>query len=118
MKLALGIGLIVALSGCSVLQSGRSLLSGQARATFDGNYYPARLAADKEDGRRFAVTVNRVSQGLNGAKEAARYEASKFCIRNHGWSGIDWTVGPDTPDGSLAIVDNKITFSGECRGWV
>ena len=35
-----------------------------------------------------------------------------------GWSGVDWTVGPDMPDASLTISDGNLTLQGECKGWV
>lgn len=64
------------------------------------------------------MQVRRASQGIAGAKEAGRYEASKYCLKEFSWTGIDWTVGPDMPDEALTLVDDTLTLSGECKGWV
>lgn len=88
------------------------------RHTFEGQYYRAKLSAEKDVRERFVVVVQDAAKGLAGAKEAGRYEATKYCAKNFGWSGVDWTVGPDMPDASLTISDGNLTLQGECKGWV
>lgn len=84
------------------------------RIAFDGHFFRAKLS--KVDGQRdvFTVTVRNVSQSLDGAREAGRYEATKYCIQNYGSSDIRWVVGPETPPQNLRIVDDSLTFQGAC----
>ncbi|MDF1855511.1 hypothetical protein [Pseudooceanicola sp.] len=110
--------MLVALTGCGVVQSGVSWVSGGGRVSFDDKYYRAKLTKDDEAPQKFSVTVNKVSQSLAGAKEAGRYESVKYCMKFFGWSGVDWTIGPDDPDSSLIIVDDTLTLKGECKGWL
>jgi len=84
---------------------------------FDGVIFKAKTAAvDKKVSRAdFTTTIFGVSSSLDGAREAARYEGTKYCIANYGTSVIDWTVGPDTDPAQLRVVDNAITFRGQCE---
>lgn len=113
--LALGLGL----SGCSTVQNAAGSVSGifnKTRMAFDGHRYRARLGADKEDRTRFTVTVSPVSQSLTGAREAARYEATRYCIRQFGDSTVTWTVGPDTAASAYRIEKDTLVFGGACKG--
>ena len=42
------------------------------RAIFDGNYYPPKTRAEKEDRRNFTASVRRASRGIEGAQSTAR----------------------------------------------
>ena len=81
---------------------------------FDGLSFNGRLNADKEDKRSFVASVKPVSQGLEGAREAARYEGTTYCIRKYGNSAIDWTAGPDAEATALNIVEDTLTVRGRC----
>jgi hypothetical protein len=83
---------------------------------FDGFYFKAKTGAvDKKVTRaNFTATIWAVSQSLDGARAAGRYEGTKYCISQYGTSQIDWTVGPDTAPEQLRIVDDTLTFSGRC----
>jgi hypothetical protein len=81
---------------------------------FDGQFYRAKLSTDRGARDLFTVTVSPVSKSLVGAREAARYEATVYCVNRYGRSDIDWTVGPDTPDEELVIVNDTLTFQGRC----
>ena len=83
---------------------------------FDGYYFKARIKpVDKKASRAdFSTTVWEVSQSLDGARQAGRYEGTKYCIAQFGSSKIKWTVGPDTEPQNLTIVDDTLTFSGRC----
>lgn len=80
---------------------------------FDGQYYRTRLS-DTEARHIFTVTARPVSASLEGAREAARYEATSYCVRNYGSSRIAWTVGPDDPEETLPIADDTLTLQGAC----
>lgn len=92
-------------------------VSSANRVLFDGNYYrsKAKVVDKKVSPTDFTVTVNGVSQSLDGAREAGRHEGIKFCIQNFGSSRINWKVGPDTEPQNLRISDDKLTFAGTCQ---
>lgn len=81
---------------------------------FDGMRYTGRLQADSEVKRNFTATVTPVSQGLEGAREAARYEGTTYCVRNYGNSDIAWTLSPDAEATGLSIVEDVLTVQGRC----
>ncbi|WP_424986050.1 hypothetical protein [Microbulbifer sp. S227A] len=86
------------------------------RVAFDGVIFKSKTkAVDKKVSRAdFTSTIYKVSQSLDGAREAARYQGTIYCVTNYGTSRIAWTIGPDTEPGRLAVVDNNITFRGKC----
>lgn len=100
--------LLVAVAGCS----GRN----RNDIAFDGVVFRAKTAAiDKKVSRAdFQTTIRDAGLSLDGAREAARYEGTKYCVTNYGTSKIDWAVGPDTDPGRLTAVDGDITFQGRC----
>lgn len=81
---------------------------------FDGMRYSGRLQADSENKRNFTATVAPVSQGLEGAREAARYEGTTYCVRKYGSSDIAWSLGPDAEATGLSVVDDQLTVQGRC----
>lgn len=88
--------------------------SQDARPSFDGQYFRARVAAEREVRQNFLVTVQPVSASLDGAREAARYEAVKYCIKRYGSSDITWVSGPDQDPTGFVIDDDAATFRGAC----
>ncbi|WP_233421960.1 hypothetical protein [Ruegeria profundi] len=97
--------------------SGVGISSSSDRVFFDGHYFRAKAKpVDKKvTPTEFTVVVNDVSASLDGAREAGRFEGTKFCIYNFGTSQILWKVGPDTDPQALSIVDDKLTFTGACQ---
>lgn len=104
---AVAILALVALTACG--QSDDAIL-------FDGQAFRARAATVGEDSANFAVSVSPVSASLFGAREAARYEATKYCIANWGSSRISWVVGPDADPRRLALQaqGDTLTLAGRC----
>jgi hypothetical protein len=88
------------------------------RVLFDGKYYPTReRGIDKSDRHAFQVTVRRVAQGVEQAREAGRHGGSKYCIKNFGTSEIEWERGPDD-DVALLLLDNgTMVLTGRCVTW-
>ncbi|WP_299280402.1 hypothetical protein [uncultured Tateyamaria sp.] len=84
------------------------------RVAFDGQFF--RSSSSKVDRQRdqFEVSVSPVSASLEGAREAGRYEATRYCIRSFGTSNIDWVNGPDAEDGRLRISGDKLLLRGAC----
>jgi hypothetical protein len=80
---------------------------------FDGQLYRTKVR-DLDQRHTFTVTAKPVSSSLLGAKEAARYEATIYCVNNYGSSKIDWLVGPDDPDEAMSIENDTLTLQGEC----
>ncbi|MEM1005110.1 MAG: hypothetical protein AAF496_14935 [Pseudomonadota bacterium] len=84
---------------------------------FDGKSFRAKAKSvdKKQDPLNFTVVINNASSSLNGAREAGRYEGTRFCVQNFGSSRIAWTVGPDTEPDQLRISDDKLTLAGTCQ---
>lgn len=104
-KLVLLVTAAAILGGCQ---------SREDRIAFDGKYFRTKLS--KVDGQRdvFTVVVKNAAQSINGAREAARYEATVYCVNTYGSSDITWVVGPDSPAENLRLVDDGLVFSGSC----
>lgn len=84
------------------------------RVLFDGIYFRSKATKiDKEQPQSFTVTVNGFSESADGAREAGRYEGTRYCITNYGTSNIDWLQGPD--DEQLVVEDDKLLLAGTCK---
>ena len=82
------------------------------KVSFDGYYFSSKLSRSKLDDRSFDLTVRRANRSLLGAREAGRYEATKFCIKNYGTSDIKWVLGPD--DQTIGLTGKVLKLSGQC----
>ena len=82
--------------------------------TFGGFTFASRAEkVSKEERDHFIVEVRRATQDLNAAREAGRYQATKYCIEQYGTSKIDWVTGPETEN--IVPVDGMIRMEGYCR---
>ena len=82
------------------------------KVSFEGYYFSSKLSQSKLDERSFDLTVKRANRSLSGAREAGRYEATKFCIKNFGTSDIKWVLGPD--DQSIGLTGKVLNLTGQC----
>ena len=82
------------------------------KVSFDGYYFSSKLSRSKLDGRSFDLTIRRANRSLSGAREAGRYEATRFCIKNYGTSDIKWVLDPD--DHSIGLTGKVLKLSGQC----
>ena len=82
------------------------------KVSFDGYYFSSKLSRSKLDDRSFDLIVRRANRSLSGAREAGRYEATRFCIKNYGTSDIKWVLGPD--DQSIGLTGKVLKLSGQC----
>ncbi|MGB7317452.1 MAG: hypothetical protein WBC85_05740 [Planktotalea sp.] len=104
----------------SVIISGAALLvlagceDPKHAQLFDGMRYSGRLQVESESRRNFTATVTPVSQGLEGAREAARFEGTTHCVRKYGSSDIIWTLSPDADATALSIENDQLTVQGRC----
>ncbi|MEP2474727.1 hypothetical protein [Roseobacter sp.] len=80
---------------------------------FDGHFYRTGIK-DLDARHKFQVTAAPVSASLAGAREAARYEATIFCVNEYGSSAIEWVAGPDDADETLRISKDTLTLEGAC----
>ena len=87
------------------------------RIFFNGEFYPAKAKRDKNVKQGFVVTVRRANRGIEGAREAGRYEGTRYCVQNFGTSEVDWTRGPDGEGGALAVKGSSLVLTGSCVTW-
>lgn len=92
-----------ALAGCT---------RGKNFHEFDGHFFRASAKGERGDRQSFAVTVRGISKSEDGAREAGRYEGTKYCLRRYGTSLITWTQGPD--DEALSPSGDTFQFAGRC----
>jgi len=81
---------------------------------FDGFSFKGRLQAEKDDRRNFVASAAPVSRSLEGAREAARFEGTTYCIRKYGRSDIDWVASPEAEASALNIVEDRLVVQGRC----
>lgn len=106
-RLVIFMATVMALTGCE---------QNSNRIAFDGAFFKAKARQIEDaDLSMFTVEVARVSQTLEGARQAAAHEGLRYCIDNFGTSRIRWVVGPETPVETLRVVDDTLTFQGECN---
>ena len=85
------------------------------RISFDDNYYRAKLKReDRKQRDVFTISVSPVSASLDGAREAGRYEGTRYCIENYGTSLIDWAQSPDADEAELVIDKDTLLLAGRC----
>ena len=99
------VGVIGLLAGCS---------DPDKMVLFDGQKFNGRLQADKEDKRNFVASASPVSQSLEGAREAARFEGASYCVRRYGRSDIEWVASPEAEATALNVVEDVLTVQGRC----
>ena len=85
------------------------------RPAFDGKFFRASASKNGDSRADFAVKVRPVSASLEGAIEAGRYEATRYCVKLFGTSDIDWAVGPDQDPETLVVANDTLNFSGVCN---
>lgn len=81
---------------------------------FDGIYFDARARAPERGSAEFVVRVKNAERSLEGAREAAYYEAVQYCIVTYGTSDIVWTDAPDADEDALLIEDGSLVVAGTC----
>lgn len=101
------------LAGCANV---RDKLSNSEKVTFDGHYFISSVdRLDRKEREHIKVYVRNPQQSLKGAREAGRYEAVKYCIKEYGTSRIVWISGPDVEDGALVYDKGRLMFEGKCN---
>ncbi|MEP1587602.1 MAG: hypothetical protein ABJR46_17910 [Tateyamaria sp.] len=85
------------------------------RIAFDEEFFRATSKKLDKDRINFEVTVRPVSASLEGARDAGRQEATRYCVGNFGSSDIDWIEGPDAEDGRLRVSRDTLRLVGRCK---
>ncbi|MFK7875131.1 MAG: hypothetical protein AB8B71_05040 [Paracoccaceae bacterium] len=85
------------------------------RIAFDGEFF--RSSVKKVDGSRaeFLVSSSPFSASPSGALDAARYEATRHCIKNFGNSKILWVTSPDNDPESYDVSNDTLVLQGSCE---
>lgn len=112
----LALGAVVALTGCATISGVTDRITGSNRQAFDGQFFRAAIAFDRDAPADFVVRVQDAAKTLTGAREAGRYEATKHCIEYFGNSESVWQVGPDSPDEALVFDGDALVLTGRCAG--
>lgn len=76
--------------------------------------FDAQLS-EGETRRDFSVLVRAPGATLEQARESARYEATRQCIEQTGFSAVDWVLDAATGDWAVARNDaGEPIVSGRC----
>jgi len=87
------------------------------RVIFDGNYYPPKTRAEKEDRRNFTASVRRASRGIEGAQKAAVHEATRYCLESFGTSEIEWSGVAEGQGPIYGRSGDTVSVTGRCIIW-
>lgn len=100
---------LTAVSGCSRIKKDDGL-------RFDGQRMRINAKrVDKDDRTLFTVTAAPVSRSLEGAKGAAHYGGTEYCIENFGTSNIKWDIAPNSEEAATQVNRDTLTLKGQCR---
>lgn len=83
---------------------------------FDGLAFRAKASpVDKKKSRAdFEVTVKKAAAALDPARDAGRYEGTRYCVRTFGSSKIDWANGgPDAE--TVTMSGEDLILRGRCK---
>ena len=79
---------------------------------FDGHYFAGRASKSSVETHGFSVRIRNAAKSIAGAREAARFEATIYCIEQFGTSDIIWSIGPD--DEAISLSNGSLTIAGRC----
>jgi hypothetical protein len=105
LRLAMGLGLVAAVSACGW---------GDPGPRGVGLPFDAQLS-EGQTARAFSVLVRAPGATLEQARESARYEATRHCLELTGFSDVDWMIDPATGDWAVSRTeDGEPVVSGRC----
>jgi hypothetical protein len=104
MKALWGMGVVVLLAGCG----------GPPPVLFDGIKFKGKVAAISDDKRDFAVTVRDAAGKAAAAAQAARYEATLYCMDRFAGSDVVWADGVLQDADALVVADGTLVRQGRC----
>ncbi len=86
------------------------------RVLFDGAEFRTSSKKVTKDHQEFEVTVRRASQTVQGAIEAAKYEATRYCVLTFGSSELEWADGATLDPASIELSSDVLALRGRCLG--
>lgn len=90
----------------------------EERTLFEGVYYPGKARGERADRRNFTATVRRASRGIEGAQQAVRHEARRYCLTNFGTSDIAWRGGTEAESSPVyERSGDRVSVQGRCVIW-
>ena len=98
--------LVLVLAGC-----GQSRIS---QITYEGAVFNGDLRSERGDRAAFVATGGPASVSLEGARQAAKFQAVRHCIDYLGSSDVEWINGPDVEDAELVVENNDVVLTGRC----
>ncbi|UZD91878.1 hypothetical protein [Cognatishimia activa] len=104
--ISIGLVALMATSACSRLKKDDGV-------RFDGQKFRIKASkVDKDDRSRFVTSAAPASKSLDGAREAAAYGGTEYCIAQYGTSLIAWAHGPeDDPK----FDGDRLVLEGQCK---
>lgn len=80
---------------------------------FDGVEFRTKSGpVDRDTPKLFEVSVRPVSASPTGARAAAKFEATSYCISRFGKSDVKWSTDPDAE--VLPVTDDILILQGRC----
>ncbi|NNE89281.1 MAG: hypothetical protein HKN27_14505 [Silicimonas sp.] len=111
MRLAVLLGVTLAVSGCSFFNFN---LFGDGDGVSD-TPLPFRASLSKgEDARDFTVAVHAGNNSLEAVRETVRFTATRYCLPTYGGSDVNWVIDPATQDWAFTRNGEDMVFSGRC----
>lgn len=96
----------LATSACSRLQKDDGV-------RFDGERFRIKASrVNKDDRSVFTVAASPASKTLDGAREAAVYGGTRYCIEQYGTSLIAWAHGPEDDP---RLDGDRLVLEGQCK---
>ena len=84
------------------------------KIAFDGQVFRSKAKVVDKEKDHIEIEVRPVSASLDGAREAGRYEATRYCIANYGTSNVVWSLSPDAEESALKIENDTLLLQGVC----
>ena len=79
---------------------------------FDGVHFSAKAKSPRREKNSFTVRVRNATRSLAGARQAAHYEATKYCVSTFGSSDIAWET--DLGAEELTLSGDDLEAAGTC----
>lgn len=104
---------IILLLTAAIATTACSRLKKDDGVRFDGERFRIKASkADRDDRSMFTVFASPASKSLEGAREAAAYGGTRYCIAEYGTSLIAWAQGPDDDP---RIDGDRLVMEGQCK---
>ncbi|SHH83729.1 hypothetical protein [Cognatishimia maritima] len=106
-------GAIILLLTAAVATSACSRLKKDDGVRFDGQKFRIKATkASRDDRSMFVSTAAPASNSIEGAREAAAYGGTRYCIEQYGTSLIAWAHGPEAEP---LFDGDRLVLEGQCK---